>query len=62
MRKRRTKRDVERILALGQEIRRLSDQGDSPLRELTKAQALQRMRETRERIWEEKLASLGSRR
>ena len=62
MRKHRTKQEVERLLALAQRIRRLSDEGRSPLRGLTKAQALQRMRETRERLWEEKIAALGARR
>ena len=62
MRKLTTKKDRNRALSLLQEMRRLTAKAPSPLRHMTKAEIIRHMRETRERLWEQKIASLGSRR
>ena len=54
-----TVKERKKAQGLLREVRRLEARGHSPLRGLTKAEILRRMRETRERLWEEKIAALG---
>ena len=50
------------VLDLMGEMRRISDQAPPVMRGMTEFQVIQKMRETRERLWEKKIAALGSRR
>lgn len=59
-RKQPTKKDRQRAVALMEEMQRLSDNVPSSLRGMTKAEIIRHMRETREHLWEEKLAALGA--